>query len=752
MVKVREDHLVLSDGSVDLQAWVDRLKQHTEVTRPEFLIEAAEFVQRAHAKADPETDLWSNSSCFLMGLEIAYVLAELQLDEVALVAGVLYRCVREKKATLAQIQSQFGKPVADLIDGVLRMLAISEIMNPKNERVLGQAEGQLGNLRRMLVAMVDDVRVALIKLAERTSAIRAVSSASEEKQQKVAREIFDIYAPLAHRLGIGHIKWELEDLSFRYLQPEEYKKIAKLLDEKRIERDQYIARVKQTLMNATEKMGIKADISGRAKHIYSIWRKMQRKNISFFQVYDIRAVRLLVPTLQDCYAVLGVVHGLWQHIPKEFDDYITTPKDNGYRSLHTAVLGPEGKVLEVQIRTEDMHSEAELGVCAHWRYKEGAKHKGERAYEQKIAWLRQVLDWQEELGDSAMGGFVAQFRQDVLDDRVYVFTPEGHVVNLALGATPIDFAYHIHTEVGHRCRGAKINGRIVPLSHELRNGDQIEIMTTKEGGPSRDWLNSPSFVRTSRARAKIQHWFRLLDNEPNLRAGKALVEKELGRLSFSVQDVDWQKTAVFFKLRSPDEFFAHVGAGEIKVTQVLNALQTVILPQEPQKNQGHKETAAAIPTKKSAVRINKQDIVIEGVTNLLTNLAGCCKPVMGDAIVGYVTQTRGITIHRADCRTLELLQSQELDRLLVATWERDQESIYVVDLFLKAEDRQGLLRDVATVLASCHSNLTQINTLSQPDQMAEMKMSVEVRSLAQLGMLLTKLGQVSGVVTVGRFK
>ncbi len=746
MVKVRDDHLILSDGSVDLNGWVNRLKQHTEVREPALLLKAAQFAQFAEENANVAENLWVSSNSFLMGLEISYILAELQLDEMALIAGVLYRAVREKKATLDKVREQFGKEAADLIDGVLRMLSISEITSAKNEKVLGQAEGQLSNLRRMLVAMVDDVRVALIKLAERTVAIRAVMTASEEKQQKVAKEIFDIYAPLAHRLGIGHIKWELEDLSFRYLQPEEYKKIAKLLDEKRTERDQYIARVKTTLGDALSAVGIRSEVSGRAKHIYSIWRKMQRKNISFFQVYDIRAVRLLVPTLQDCYAVLGIVHGLWQHIPKEFDDYITTPKDNGYRSLHTAVLGPEGKVLEVQIRTADMHSEAELGVCAHWRYKEGAKAKGERAYEQKIAWLRQVLDWQEELGDAAMSSFVSQFRQDVLDDRVYVFTPEGHVVDLAMGATPIDFAYHIHTEVGHRCRGAKINGRIVPLSQPLRNGDQIIIITAKEGAPSRDWLaGGTHFVRTSRARAKIQHWFRQLENEPNIREGKVMLDKELSRLSLTHQEVDWQKVAAFFKLKTTDEFFADVGAGAIKVTQVLNALQALVLPEDA-------DYAQIVTLKKAQVQVKKQDVLIEGVTNLLTTLAGCCKPVMGDPITGYVTQTRGITIHRNDCRALELLQSQDPDRILEAKWERDQDRLYTLDLFLQAHDRQGLLRDVATALAAQRVNLTQINTLSKPDDKAEMRMTVEVKSVSQLGGVLTRLSQIAGVIEVGRFK
>jgi GTP pyrophosphokinase len=499
MVQVRAHQPVNDDGSINLEAWLEHVLSVDPALDREALHDACEFAREAEQQANAAQNLWAEgASSFRAGLEIAEILADLKLDQDSLVAAVLYRGVREGKVTLAAVHQRFGPVVAKLIDGVLRMAAISASLNPRDSLVLG-SQAQVENLRKMLVAMVDDVRVALIKLAERTCAIRAVKEADDEKRQRVAREVFDIYAPLAHRLGIGHIKWELEDLSFRYLEPDQYKQIAKLLHERRLDREQYINDAMDHLRAELEATGIKPDISGRAKHIYSIWRKMQRKGLQFSQIYDVRAVRVLVPEMRDCYTALGIVHTLWRHIPKEFDDYIANPKENGYRSLHTAVLGPEGKVLEVQIRTHAMHEEAELGVCAHWRYKGTDVKSGSNHYEEKISWLRQVLEWHEELGD--IGGLAEQLRVDIEPDRVYVFTPDGHAIDLPKGATPLDFAYRVHTEIGHNCRGAKINGRIVPLNYSLQTGEQVEIITSKHGTPSRDWLNSNlGYVTTSRVR------------------------------------------------------------------------------------------------------------------------------------------------------------------------------------------------------------------------------------------------------------
>ncbi|MCG8313501.1 MAG: bifunctional (p)ppGpp synthetase/guanosine-3',5'-bis(diphosphate) 3'-pyrophosphohydrolase, partial [Pseudomonadales bacterium] len=572
MVKVREDYPVRADGDVDLPAWLERLRERygIEIADEPGIIDLCLWAKELEENAHGEHP-WGEMTSFSAGLEMAEILAELHLDSDSLKAAVIYRAVRENLISLEAVHKRAGKNIAQLIDGVLQMAAISAVMNPDKKVVLGQSSHQLENLRKMLVAMVDDVRVPLIKLAERTCSIRAVKEAPEYKKQKVAKEVFDIYAPLAHRLGIGHIKWELEDLSFRYLHPNAYKKIAKLLDEKRIDRDRYIADVIEELTSSLAEAGIETEVSGRAKHIYSIWRKMKRKRIDFYQVYDVRAVRVLVPDIRDCYATLGIVHSLWKHIPREFDDYIATPKDNGYRSLHTAVLGPEGKVLEVQIRTRQMHEEAELGVCAHWRYKEGSSAKGD-AYDDKIAWLRQVLEWQEELGDSGISSVIAQFSQDIVDERVYVFTPEGHVVDVAYGATPLDFAYHIHTEVGHRCRGAKVNGRIVPLNYSLKTGEQVEILKGSDDSPSRDWLNpSLGYIQTPRARAKVLHWFKRQDRDRNIIDGKAILEKEFQRLD--ITKVDLNVLADTLNLKTSEDVYAAVGSGDLRLNQVLNLVQ-----------------------------------------------------------------------------------------------------------------------------------------------------------------------------------
>lgn len=532
MVQVRAHQPINTDGSINLEAWLDHAVSVDPALDREALKAACEFARESEQQNNAAKNLWAEgTSSFRTGLEIAEILADLKLDQDSLIAAVLYRGVREGHIALPLVSQRFGSVVAKLIDGVLRMAAISASLSPRQSMVLG-TQGQVENLRKMLVAMVDDVRVALIKLAERTCAIRAVKTADDEKRNRVAREVFDIYAPLAHRLGIGHIKWELEDLSFRYLEPDQYKQIATLLHERRLDRERFITDVMNQLRSELQATGVEADISGRAKHIYSIWRKMQRKGLAFSQIYDVRAVRVLVPEMRDCYTALGIVHTLWRHIPKEFDDYIANPKENGYRSLHTAVIGPEGKVLEVQIRTHAMHEEAELGVCAHWRYKGTDVKAGSNQYEEKISWLRQVLEWHEELGD--IGGLAEQLRVDIEPDRVYIFTPDGHAIDLPKGATPLDFAYRVHTEIGHNCRGAKINGRIVPLNYSLQTGEQVEIITSKHGTPSRDWLNpNLGYITTSRARAKIVHWFKLQARDQNVAAGKTLLERELARLGFA---------------------------------------------------------------------------------------------------------------------------------------------------------------------------------------------------------------------------
>lgn len=742
MVQVRALHPTNGDGSVNIDAWIARMQQRVPLTSPAVLQEACEWALELEQAAIAAENIWSDgASSYLTGLEMAEILAELKLDQDSLVAAVVYRAVRERKTDLTEVERRFGATVAGLVDGVQRMAAISVSQNPGKASAFC-AQTQVENLRKMLVTMVDDVRVALIKLAERTCAIRAVKDAPEEKRYRVAREVFDIYAPLAHRLGIGHIKWELEDLSFRYLEPAQYKQIATLLDERRLDRQEYIDEVMTQLRQELEEAGIHAEITGRAKHIYSIWRKMRRKGIDFSQVYDVRAVRVLVPQVRDCYTALGIVHGLWRHIPNEFDDYIANPKENGYRSLHTAVVGPGGKVLEVQIRTQAMHEEAELGVCSHWRYKgTDASSHASNAYEDKIAWLRQVLEWHEEMGD--IGGLADQLRVDFEPDRIYLFTPDGHVLDVPKGATPLDFAYRIHTEIGHSCRGAKVNGRIVPLNYILQTGEQVEIITGKHSGPSRDWLNpNLGYVNTSRARAKVQHWFKQQAREQNVQAGKLMLERELTRLALN--GVNYAQLIEKLGIKTQEDLFAAVGSGDVRLMHAVNIAQQLVEPDN------HSEQLELI-VRKASKPARRGDVFIQGVGNLLTQLAGCCQPVPGDPIVGYITLGRGVTVHRADCATAMQLQDRDSDRLIEVSWGGEPIQTYPVEIYIKAYDRSGLLRDVSQMLANDKINVLEVSTrTNKDDNYAAMLLTVEVPNINMLGRLLARINQLPNVIEARR--
>ena len=748
MVKVREDYPQLADGSVDLDAWLLRVGAKVDLHDPAALKRACEFARKVDQENTAREHVWSaRTSSFLTGLAMADILADLRLDQESLTAAVLYRAVREGKTTQTIIEKEFGFDIAHLIEGVLRMAAIGQIINPDKKFIFGQNQQQLDNVRKMLVAMIDDVRVALIKLAERTFAIREIKDATPERRQRVAREIFDIYAPLAHRLGIGHIKWELEDLSFRYLEPEAYKHIARLLDEKRLDRDEYIQSVISSLKTMLDRMGMRSEVTGRAKHIYSIWRKMQRKKISFNEVYDVRALRVLVPEVRDCYAALGVVHSLWKHIPREFDDYIATPKENGYRSLHTAVIGPQGKPLEVQIRTFDMHDEAELGVCAHWHYKEGTKGGKNAGYESKIAWLRQVLEWQEDMGDAQLEDFAEQLNQAIHDDRIYVFTRDGHVIDMQAGATPLDFAYHVHTAVGNACRGAKVNGRIVPLNYKLQTGEQVEIMTAKGGTPSRDWMSaSLGYLNTSRALAKVRHWFKQQDREKNIAEGRDLLDREFSRLAITLSRHDLDALAPRLNVKSGDDVLAGIGAGDVRISQVISLMGVRVESTNAQQDLLPQDIVS-----RPRRTLSGSPIIIEGVGNLLTQIAGCCKPIPGEPIVGYVTHGRGISIHSRGCPEYLRLQSEEPERVVNVQWNQSENDVYPVDIHIRAWDRTGLLRDITSVLANEHVNVTGLQTHSNKnDGTATMQITVEVGSLNVLGRLLARIEQQPNVIEARR--
>jgi GTP pyrophosphokinase len=677
----------------------------------------------------------SGEPYFTHALAVAQILSDLRLDHETIAAALLHDVVEDTAITLDEVRRDFGARVATLVDGVTKMAAIPELPGDGDER---RERVQSESLRKMLLAMAEDVRVVLIKLADRLHNLRTLGALPEASQRRIARETMDIFAPLANRLGIWQVKWELEDLSFRYLEPEAYKETARLLAERRIDREQFIADFIQTLQGLLGEAGIRAEVTGRPKHIYGIWRKMQRKGRDFERIYDVRAVRILVDDIRDCYAALGIVHTRWQFIPGEFDDYIATPKENNYRSIHTAVVGPGGKVVEVQIRTHGMHNESELGVAAHWRYKEGAP--SDTGFDDKINWLRSLLAWKDEVAEA--GEFVDQFKSEVFSERVYVFSPKGKIVDLPAGATPLDFAYHIHTDIGHRCRGAKVNGHMVPLTHVLRTGEQVEIITVKEGAPSRDWVSPHlGYLHTNRARSKVQAWFKQQNFEANVAAGRAALEKEFQRLG--IGDVNYEKLASRFHRADVDEFLAAFGRGEIKPTQLLSAVQGEVgLP------------AREAPAPRAAPsRTPDNGITIEGVGNLLTRMAKCCSPVPGDAVVGFITRGQGVTVHRADCPNALHHRDEQSDRLIEVNWGSGagQRAGYAVDIELLAHERAGLLRDITTLLANEKAAVLAVNTrLDRQDHMSRMVFTVEVPNVETLSRLLALLDRVPNVTQVHR--
>ncbi|NQD37068.1 GTP diphosphokinase [Permianibacter sp. IMCC34836] len=736
MVKVREEFPLTPDGAIDLSSWLNRINVQREPEQMKQLETALDLVIEQHWDCLTELGI----SCFEQGLAMAEILAGLNLDTQTLTAALIYPSLQAGDLKLETVEDKLGKEVAKLARGALRMDAIRSLQASKQGNKLSASQGD--NLRKMLIAMVDDTRIVLIKLAERIYLLRAVKEKDESTQRRIAEETREVFAPLANRLGIGQLKWELEDLAFRYLQPQQYKGIAGQLHEKRLAREQYIRDVIKRIESELEKSGIKGEVSGRVKHIYSIWRKMERKGVGFDEIYDVRAVRVLVPEIRDCYATLGIVHSLWQHIPKEFDDYIATPKENGYRSLHTAVIGPEGKALEVQIRTFQMHQESELGVAAHWRYKEGAAAGADAGHEGKIAWLRQLVEWQEEVADS--NALLEEFRHEVVEDRVYVFTPDGSIVDLPAGSTPIDFAYHVHTSVGHRCRGAKVNGRIVPLTYVLQTGEQVQILTAKEGVPSRDWLNPHlGYVHSQRARLKIQTYFRQQNREQNIAEGRELLDKELARHGLSKAEL--LPLAERFNLHSVEDLYGNIGAGEIGVVQAINSLLALHMPQaEP-------STEIKPVVRAPSEREASGAISVQGIGNLMTHSAGCCRPVPGDAILGYITQGRGIAIHRADCAHMLRAREDRQERVVDVQWQSDASALYQVDLAIEATDRQGLLRDVTSLVANEKINVVGLTThVNKRTGITSIGLEVEVRDADALGRLVSQIAKLPSVLSVRR--
>jgi GTP pyrophosphokinase len=676
-------------------------------------------------------------------LGAASILAGLKLDPASLCAALLAPLPALGAFDADAVASAHGADVAALVAGVARMSDIRAL--PAGVDTAERA-AQAENLRKMLLAMVEDIRVVLIKLAERTQALRFLMGGDEALRRQVAREVRDLFAPLANRLGVWQLKWELEDLSLRALEPTVYKEIARALDERRLDRQRYIEDVVATLGRELRAGGIDADVTGRPKHITSIWNKMRRKGVGIDALYDIRAVRILVDDVKDCYTALGIVHHLWTPLAGEFDDYIAKPKSNDYRSLHTAVIGPEGKPLEVQIRTREMHHHSEYGVAAHWRYKESAGRDGHRdpGFDEKIAWLRQVLGWKDAVADA--GEWLTEFKESLFTDTVYVLTPQGRVIDLPRGATPVDFAYAVHTNLGHRCRGARVDGAMVPLNHALANGQRVEILTVKQGGPSRDWLNPDlGYVASHRARAKVRQWFKQQQHEETVAQGRALVERELARAGATAVNLD--AVAAKAGYAKQDEFFAAATRDELNLRQIQAAIRAVATPSVgPETAAGEADVVA---TRKSRASGAGSGILIVGVDRLMTGLARCCKPAPPDPIVGFVTRGKGITIHRASCANLARARAQQPERLIESAWGAPRDEVFPVDIVVESGDRPGLLRDLSEIFSREKINVTAVNTLSK-QHLARMAFTLEVHGVDELKRALALVREVPGVLFAGR--
>ena len=667
----------------------------------------------------------AGGSLFAHAVGTAKIVDELKLGEEAVLAALLFQLFDRVDAK--QLEA-FGDAVA--IAKAIAAMARIEVLARSAQDADAKAATQIESLRQMVLAMVQDVRAVLVKLAERTHVLRCAARADAALQIQLGRQTRDLFAPLANRLGVWQIKWEMEDWACRYLDGETYKRIATLLDEKRGDRERYINEILATLKAELHKNGIGAEVSGRPKHIASIINKMRRKDQGFEQLYDIRAVRVLVEKESDCYAALGIVHNLWQPIPSEFDDYISHPKSNDYRSLHTAVIGPEDKALEVQIRTVDMHKHAELGVAAHWRYKEGGK--SDARMEEKIAWLRQLLEWKDDVADA--GEFAEQFRTELFQDQVYVLTPLGRVINLERGATSIDFAYALHTDVGHRCRGARVDGVMVPLITKLDNGQRVEILTVKQGNPSRDWLNpNLGYLKTHRALSKVRSWFKQRDQGELTQLGRTQLDKERKRLGVGKVNID--KLAHSLKFKSADEFLAALGRGDVGGLMFARALREESAPVEERQ-------VKTRPPRKSI-----SGVVVDGLGDIPVTLARCCKPAPPDSIIAYTTVGRGVTVHRRSCASLPKLNPE---RILQAGWaDSKSDGGFTVEIRLRAFDRQGLLRDVSDVFTKERVDVLRVNTESVGEY-ASMALTIKVREAAQISRIINKLGQVQSVIEVIR--
>jgi GTP pyrophosphokinase len=740
---------------------MENLPDHYTDADRELILRAYRVAEKAHEGQKRASGEPYINHC----VAVANILAEMRITPEVVAAGLLHDTVEDTDLTLKDIRQDFGDEIAMLVDGVTKLTQLPRVsrgdQHPEDEareaaeRELAERRGRLDpeteaeqlqrsrrydmvseTLRKTFLAMGDDVRVVLIKLADRLHNMRTLGFMPEHKRRRIAQQTLDIFAPLANRLGIWQIKWELEDLAFRHVNPQKYREIAELLAERRSAREEQMKEIRANLEKILSQNGIQAEISARPKHIYSIYRKMVRKQVPFDMVYDVRGVRIIVPDIPTCYSTLGVIHTRWRPIPREFDDYIANPKDNFYRSLHTAVIYDDGKTLEVQIRTPEMHQNAEYGIAAHWRYKENGTRDEE--YEKRIIWLRSLMEWRQDVDDARE--FVDGMKTDVFEDRVYVFTPRGDIIDLPAGSTPIDFAYHVHTDIGHRCRGAKVNGKLVSLDTELKTGDKVEILTAKHGGPSRDWLNpNLGLVKTQRARAKIRRWFKRQRREQNITQGKNELDKELRRLG--LQDVNLERLSREFEYRSVDDMYEALGTGDLPLSRIVNYLTFTDKSDD-------EHDWPVTPSKSDDGSLSSDTVTVVGLKGLLTTLARCCNPAPGDEIIGYITRGRGATIHRQDCPNI--LRVRDRERLVRVSWGEPKRT-FPVPVRIKAYDRNGLMKDVSTLITDEGVNMPKVSA-DVNRNLAVFDLVLEVRDIVQLSRILDRLENLPNVVEAQRVR
>lgn len=731
-----------SEPGIPIEKLLNKLPDSYSVAERELVLRAYQIAEEAHRPQKRHSGEPYINHC----LAVASILIDLKVSAEVVAAGLLHDTVEDTQVTLADIRREFGDTIASLVDGVTKLSHLprvsradqhaengdNKVDEPMIPASLGRKEDIVAEtLRKTFLAMGEDVRVMFIKLADRLHNMRTLSHMPEHKRRRIAQQTLDIFAPVANRLGIWQIKWELEDLGFRYTNPEKYKEIAELLTEKRPDREAQLEDIKKKLVKLLEENHIKCEVSGRPKHIYSIYKKMLNKDKVFEMVRDVRAVRLIVPDVPSCYAALGVIHTNWRPLPGEFDDYIAAPKDNNYQSLHTAVSYDDKQPLEVQIRTPEMHLNAEFGIAAHWQYKEGSKHS-DKNYDKLINSLRSKMEWGSDVQDA--NEFVESLRSDVFQDRVYIFTPRGDIIDLPKGATPLDFAYQVHTDIGHRCRGARINGKLVPLYQELKTGDRVEILTAKRGGPSRDWLNpNLGLVRTQRARSKIRVWFKKQEDEQNLSQGRDALERELQRLGLS--EVNFEKMARDLSYKTPDEMFIELGNGDLSVNKVIKQFA---------QHEEAEEIFEVSPSTTPSTSTNAIEVV--GLKGMLSNMARCCNPMPGDPVIGFITRGRGATIHRQDCPNI--LQIRDRERLLQVGWGH-VECTYPVPVQIKAYDRHGLVNDISKLLADESINIADVK-VNVNNSVADLRLIIEVRDLAQLSRILARIENLPNVMDAHR--